>query len=221
MIRPLWVEFPDGESDLFGVDDQFMVGSSIMVKPVTSAGQTTTEVILPGEETWYDAETHAPQVAGRVSIDTPLGKMPTFFRAGQIVPRRDRPRRNTVLMQHDPFTLVVTVNKAGTASGSLYLDDGKTFEHKEGKYAWRQLSYAQGKLQNSVHPESKGTFQTAAVVERIIVLGLSARPSGVRATVGTGKPAELESVWNSAKSELVIRKPGMGINEAWEISITA
>merc|ERR1711937_611491 len=103
MIRPMWVEFP-GATDLFGLDDQFMVGTSLLIKPVTAAGQASTNVVLPGEETWYDAETHAAHPSGSLSMETPLGKMPSFFRAGQVVPRRDRPRRNTQLMHHDPFT---------------------------------------------------------------------------------------------------------------------
>jgi len=215
MIRPLWVEFPSS-LDLFAIDDQFMVGTSLLIKPVTSAGQTTTEVILPGDEAWYDAETHEEYASGKIAMSTPLGKMPSFFRAGQIVPRRDRPRRNTILMQQDPFTLVVTINKAGTATGELYLDDGKTFEHKQGRYTWRQFNFSNGKLQNSVHPSSKNeaSFETAAVVERIIVLGLPTSPSTVR----VGKTA-LESTYTAAKKQLVIRKPAVAINSDWTIEI--
>merc|ERR1711935_743914 len=144
-VRPLWVEFPD-QMDLFAIDDQFMVGSSVLVKPVTAAGQTSTEVVLPGTEVWFDAESHQEYQPGRVSVETPLGKMPTFFRAGEIVPRRDRPRRNTSLMQKDPFTLVITLNKAGTAIGDLYVDDGKTYDYKQGQFLWRQLTFSGGKL---------------------------------------------------------------------------
>lgn len=215
MIRPLWVEFPSS-LDLFAIDDQFMVGSSLLVKPVTSAGQSTTEVVLPGEEAWYDAETHEEYASGKITMSTPLGKMPSFFRAGQIVPRRDRPRRNAILMQQDPFTLVVTVNKAGTATGELYLDDGKTFEHQQGRYTWRQFNFSNGKLQNSVHPSTQhgASFETAAMVERIIVLGLPTSPSTVR----VGKTA-LESTYTAAKKQLVIRKPAVAINSDWTIEI--
>jgi len=219
MIRPMWVEFPEA-ADLFALDDQFMVGPSLLVKPVTAAGQTTTTVELPGDEVWYDAETHEEHAAGKVAMDTPLSKMPSFFRAGQVVPRRDRPRRNTQLMQKDPYTLVVTLNKAGTATGDLYTDDGKTYEFEQGQFLWRRLSFASGKLQNSQHLQgSAGKYETAAVVERVIVLGLTAAPKVVRAQVGSGEGVTLESTFNAAKKELVIRKPAVPIASDWTITL--
>jgi hypothetical protein len=33
-MRPLWYEFPDKE-ELFGVDDEFMLGPGMLIKPVT------------------------------------------------------------------------------------------------------------------------------------------------------------------------------------------
>lgn len=51
-MRPLWFEWPTDEQ-LFGLDDQFMVGSALLVKPIVSAGATSTDVLLPGAEPWY------------------------------------------------------------------------------------------------------------------------------------------------------------------------
>jgi len=220
MIRPMWVEFPE-DTSLFGVEDQYMVGSGVLVKPVTAAGQSTTEVLLPGSETWFDAESYEAHSAGKVSVPTPLAKMPLFYRAGEVIPRRDRPRRNTALMAKDPFTLVVTVNKAGTATGDLYIDDGKTFEHKQGKYLWRRISLADKKLHNAVHPNAAqgSSFDTAATVERIIVLGLPSAPGAVRGEV-VGKPAvTLESNFNAGTGVLVVRKPDLPIGAEWTVTL--
>lgn len=219
MIRPMWVEFPDSP-ELFATDDQFMVGSSLLVKPVTAPGQHKTEVILPGVEAWFDAETHQSISPGRVQIDTPLGKMPLFFRAGQVVPRRDRPRRNSALMMKDPFTLVVTLTKAGTATGDLYMDDGKTFDFQQGQLLWRQLTFGNGKLENRVHPMTKvGSLQTDVSVERVIVLGLAKEPKTVLAQEGSKTPVTLESTYNAAKKELIIRKPAVPIGSDWTITM--
>jgi len=219
MIRPMWVEFPDSP-ELFATEDQFMVGSSLLVKPVTSPGQHKTEVILPGEEAWFDAETHQSISPGRVQIDTPLGKMPLFFRAGQVVPRRDRPRRNSALMMKDPFTLVVTLTKAGTATGDLYMDDGKTFDFQQGQLLWRQLTFGNGKLENRVHPMTEvGSLQTEVSVERVIVLGLAKEPKTVLAQEGGKTPVTLESTYNAAKKELIIRKPAVPIGSDWTITM--
>lgn len=43
IMRPLWFEFPDS-SDLFAVDDEFMLGPGMLIKPVTHV--STDEVTL-------------------------------------------------------------------------------------------------------------------------------------------------------------------------------
>jgi alpha-glucosidase (family GH31 glycosyl hydrolase) len=48
MMRPLWVEFPQDENT-YEMDDQFMVGSYLMVKPVVVPYATSTQVYLPGQ----------------------------------------------------------------------------------------------------------------------------------------------------------------------------
>ena len=122
---------------------------------------------------------------------------------------------------NDPFTLVVTLGKAATATGDLYVDDGKTYDFQKELYVWRRFRFAEKQLINEIHPHaSKGAkFDTAATVERIIVLGLAAHPGVVRAQV-TGKPAvTLESMFNAATKELVIRKPELLINSDWKITL--
>jgi hypothetical protein len=47
--RPLWIEFPQDVKTL-DMDDQFLVGREILVKPVTSKDQAVTSVYLPAGE---------------------------------------------------------------------------------------------------------------------------------------------------------------------------
>ncbi len=49
IMRPLWVEFP-AEASTFSVQDEFLAGPHLLVKPVTSAQQWTTQVYLPGAQ---------------------------------------------------------------------------------------------------------------------------------------------------------------------------
>jgi len=216
IIRPMWMEFD--QADMFAIEDQFMVGSSLLIKPVAAEGQWTTQVLLPGTEMWYDAETHEEHASGTASIPTPLGKMPSFFRAGEVIPRRDRPRRNTQLMLRDPYTLVITLTQAGTASGELYVDDGKTFAFQKNQYSWRKFEFKDGKLTNKVHPSAHkdASFTSEATVERIILLGLKAKPSAVRA-----EAKNLESMYNGALKQLVIRKPDLVATADWTVTLVA
>ncbi len=64
-----------------------------------------------------------------VRVPAPLERIPLLLRGGHIVPRRDRPRRSSGLARRDPFTLLVTLDAAGAARGSIYLDDGETFAY--------------------------------------------------------------------------------------------
>lgn len=51
VMRPLFVEYPLDEKT-YALDDQWMVGSSILVKPVTEQGATHAQVYFPGDQPW-------------------------------------------------------------------------------------------------------------------------------------------------------------------------
>ncbi|XP_058149990.1 neutral alpha-glucosidase C isoform X6 [Dasypus novemcinctus] len=57
VLRPLWVEFPN-ELETFDVEDEYMLGSALLVHPVTEPKATIVDVFLPGSnEVWYDSKT--------------------------------------------------------------------------------------------------------------------------------------------------------------------
>ena len=60
VIRPLWASFPE-DAPTFAMDDQFIAGTDILVKPVTQAGASSLQVYLPGGagQIWYDVMTAA------------------------------------------------------------------------------------------------------------------------------------------------------------------
>merc|ERR1719215_2265177 len=110
------------------MDDQWMVGSALLVKPVAHQGATSVSVYFPGTMPWYDVQTYeAIRGPATKVVSAPLNKIPVYQRAGVIVPRRMRPRRCSDLMANDPYTLVVTLDDSGSASGSLYIEDGISF----------------------------------------------------------------------------------------------
>lgn len=49
-MRPVWLEFPR-DKNTYEMEDQFIVGNSLMVKPVTEQYATTTQLYLPGTNT--------------------------------------------------------------------------------------------------------------------------------------------------------------------------
>ncbi len=105
-------EFPS-DTLTFDMDDQFMLGMAILVKPVTKAGQDSVSVYLPPSAKWYHYKS-LESVSGDpfFLLDTKsLSVVPIFLRGGQIVPRKDRIRRSSVLTERDPFSLYVALDE--------------------------------------------------------------------------------------------------------------
>jgi len=112
VMRPLWVEYPT-DANTFGMEDQWLVGADILVKPIVSAQHRSVEVYFPGSEPWYDVVSWERQPGGaRALVNAELDKIPVFQRGGSIVPRKMRLRRCTDLMVHDPYTLNVALDSA-------------------------------------------------------------------------------------------------------------
>ena len=88
MIRAMLAAFPE-ESALHRLDDQYMLGDVLLVKPVARAiqdGGDRTEITLPSGG-WYDFFTGDFVSGGQtVFTATPLNRFPVFVRAGSILP---------------------------------------------------------------------------------------------------------------------------------------
>ncbi|KAI7856514.1 glycosyl hydrolases family 31-domain-containing protein [Circinella umbellata] len=227
MMRPMFMEFPDDES-LFVTEDQFMLGSGIMVKPVTVEGATSTEVYFAGDEPWYDTLTHAVvKLTGRHNVNAPLGKIPAYYRGGNIIPRRERVRRSSHSMKLDPFTLVIALDTQGNAEGTLYVDDGETYDYGTGAYIHTKFNYSNGALTcENIHadPNSKAAQQYAKDmkslrIERIHILGVSKKPNGIQAESNDVKE-NLVFEYNSAHAKISIKDPKTSIAECgWTIAV--
>lgn len=141
-MRPQYYVFPDDERG-FAIDDQFYLGSTgLLVKPVIVEGAQSVEVYLADgdEETYYDYFNYTIyKGSGMKTIPAPLDAIPMLMQGGHIIPRRDRPRRSSGLMRWDPFSLVIVLDRKGSAEGTLYLDDGETFDYEMGAYIHRRF----------------------------------------------------------------------------------
>ncbi|GBB86982.1 hypothetical protein RclHR1_13430006 [Rhizophagus clarus] len=186
IIRPMFVVFPDNE-EIFAMEDQYFIGNSLLVKPITNQGQTTTEVYFAGNDLYYDYYTFKKvQGSGKVKVDITMNKIPVFLKGGSIIPRRQRFRRSSLAMYSDPFTLLVALNKKGEAAGTLYLDDGKTYEYQKGHYIHRNFNFTSGRFistsfNKQVQDSENNYIKTNKDlrIERIIVLGVDRSPKNI------------------------------------------
>ena len=64
-----------------------------------------------------------------------------YQRGGTIIARKHRVRRSSALMHDDPITLHVAVDRERKARGTLYIDDGRTFDYKSGASIYVEFRY--------------------------------------------------------------------------------
>uniref|UniRef100_A0A671DK19 Glucosidase alpha, neutral C n=1 Tax=Rhinolophus ferrumequinum TaxID=59479 RepID=A0A671DK19_RHIFE len=220
IMRPLWVEFPD-ELETFGVEDEYMLGSALLVHPVTEPKATVVDVFLPGpNEVWYDTKTFAHwEGACTVKIPVALDTIPVFQRGGSVVPIKTRIGKSTGWMTDFPYGLRVALSTKGSAVGELYLDDGHSFKYlHEKQFLHRKFSFSSGVLTNSCADES-GHYPSECVVEQISVLGLRKQPSSVTTHSSDGNDRSVAFAYCARKATLTLEKLSLNIGTDWEVHI--
>jgi len=74
-------------SELYEIEDAWLLGDALYVAPVVRPGQTQREVLLPPGEWWSLSEGRPVRGPARIVVDAPLGQTPRFLRRGHILPR--------------------------------------------------------------------------------------------------------------------------------------
>ena len=187
MIRAMLTAFGD-EPDLCSLSDQYMLGSALLIKPVTCSlrnGGGTTDVTLP-EGGWYDLFSRRHFNGGaRVSMDTPLDRFPVLVRAGSILPVSDDVCCTAELKCPADELLVFS---GADASFTLYDDSGDGMEYLHGEYIRIPLRWEE-QSSTFVAEASEGSLPVDTVF-RVRLL----RPDGtsdLRVMPYHGKPVRL------------------------------
>lgn len=223
------MQYPD-IPELYSIDDQYLIGSDLLVKPVTSAGATTSQVLFPLSDCWYDVDTMqrvelggASGSSAAVTVETGIDKIPVYQRGGSIIPRKLRLRRSSYLMINDPYTIYIALNNELKAEGTLYMDDETTFDHeKRNDYAVATFRADLGSsiiIQNTVALGDERALQEskdARMIERIIVMGVESKPQEIYLrTLSTADKISIEFQYDEATKVLVLRKPDVSALEQW------
>ena len=81
-VRPLW--FDHGHDPVAArVEDQFLLGSDLMVAPVLQRGRNSRRVYLPAGQSWRDVQTQELHEGGRwLEMPAPLEVLPLLVREG-------------------------------------------------------------------------------------------------------------------------------------------
>jgi len=140
MMRPLFLEFPKEEDRDFYpklLDTEFLFGPALLVAPQMSEILDAYGVSFP-KGGWYDYWTNQRLIdTSHVTIQPKLDVLPVFVRAGSIIPQQPV-AQSTVETPTGPLQL--RVYPGPHCQGSVYLDDGATFNFQRGGYLRENFS---------------------------------------------------------------------------------
>jgi alpha-glucosidase len=141
IFRPLLLEHQEDPNTL-NLDDEFMVGSDLLVAPVLRRDLTSRMVYLP-RGAWIDYWTGKRITGGSmIRAEAPLDTVPMFVRAGAIIPMG--PEMNYVGERPtDPLTFVIYPDETGRAETTLYEDDGVSPAYKSGAFRRTRVAASQ------------------------------------------------------------------------------
>jgi alpha-glucosidase len=205
VMRALAWEFPSDPS-LAAADRQFLLGPSILVTPVLAQGASSVDGIFPGiaqGEVWYDwyTQTAVKASAGEnVTISAPLGHIPVYIRGGSVLPMQE-PGYTTYESRRNPWALLVALSSQGSASGSLYIDDGESVTPNATKLV--QFKASSG----SLSAFATGSWVDTNPLANITILGLASQPSSLTLN---GSPVSSGVEFNSTSGVLKVT----GLNDA-------
>ena len=176
ILRPLLFEYPDDETT-YNADDEFLLGPSLLVAPITRPGIEHRHVYLP-RGTWFhywsgerfDGPAH-------ILAHAPLGEPALFVKANSPIPMGpDASHTGEAL---DPLTLLV-YPAAGANETILYEDAGDGFEHESGAFARRTVSCEESGDRITVRVGAReGSFAPQRETLRLELRGFSSAPDSV------------------------------------------
>ena len=183
LMRALVLEYQE-DPNVYDIADQYLLGSSLMVCPVTTKGAQTRVVYLP-EGTWTDYWT-GQQYQGKqhLNVLTPLDKMPIFIKGGAVIPMQEAVQ---YISEPTPDTITLDIYPQGESTFTLYDDDGKSLDYQQGNYATTQIACQENNGQVDIHIQApEGSY---ALPERTYQLQIHTETAPVSVLVD-GKSVE-------------------------------
>ena len=173
MMRALMMDFANDKKAL-NINDQFMLGKSIMVSPITNAMYLkpvvngndsllaedfstikTKELYLPAGASWYDFWTGEKLSGGeRVNKETPLDIIPLFVRAGSIIPI------GPVVQYAEEKkwdNLEIRIYPGANGKFVLYEDENDNYNYEKGMYSTISFNWDDRKKTLTIH-DRNGSF---------------------------------------------------------------
>jgi oligosaccharide 4-alpha-D-glucosyltransferase len=126
LMRPLFFEEPTNEK-LLNEKESYLWGNDFLIKPITKAGVTSTEVYFPKSSNWFDFYSNKKHLAGTTAtVTVEENHIPVFVRGGSFIPMINT-IQNTSKYSLDNFDLHFYFDETvASSTGKIYNDDGTT-----------------------------------------------------------------------------------------------
>lgn len=233
VARPLWMNFPQDPAAVT-IDNQFMLGPSIMVSPVLTQGAKSVQAYFP-QALWYPVDLSTGVVSytpldfqtgpATVTLDTPLTETNVHVRGGSIIPMQQS-AMTTTAARATPFSLLVALCQKGHARGGLFWDDGEQVEVEQ----YLSVSYSamgSGSTGSVSSTVSVDTYSGARdlKLDTIVVMGpdmpcpSSATLNGVSLSMSTSFICERSASTDSSitRSRLTFNHLGLQLSEPFTL----
>jgi alpha-glucosidase (family GH31 glycosyl hydrolase) len=236
LARPLFFAVPE-DPRTWGIGDQFLLGTDILVSPVLQAGQVAVNPYFP-TGVWYNLfdpkeVIHATANASFHSLEAPLDKINVHVRAGAIIPMQE-PAWSTAEARRTPFSLLVALppeptscmstsavcDEVDVATGELFVDDDDQLqmEVKDGTATYVKYEAFRGHgryILTAKVTEGAYALKQGFVLQTVSVLGASTSPASV---LVNGEAGAAKVNFNYGDSSLTITNLNLPIGKSFEVS---
>ena len=148
VMRALWLHYPD-DPVAVAREDEYLWGRDILVAPVVEQGVTSRQVCVPSGD-WYDFWTGERIQGGRmITREVNLETMPLYVRAGALLPLGPVKQYTGETKVDQPLS--ISIHPGADGSFSLYEDDGKSFNYREGDWMGIEMKWNDARRTLSMH----------------------------------------------------------------------
>ena len=209
VMRPLWFDYPH-DRRTYNVDDQFLVGSDLLVAPVISEGAVTRSVYLPSGSQWRDWYTGLLYEGGtEIGANAPIDRLPLFVRAGAALFRQPVVQ-HTGQMRFAPLA-ITAISSGSLSTSTFYEDDGEGFDYKAGSFSLSQIQHRTGSLSFN---RSAGLYSSRKI-EFVEFLGVESAPR----EVSFNNQLISDIAFNEGTRRLLVPLPENG--DSWVLTYTS
>jgi alpha-glucosidase len=211
MMRPFWLENPEAET-FYNNDRAFLFGPDLLVQPKVEETMDPLEITVP-HGVWYDYWTGERMNGTQKKKTTPaLGELSVLVRGGAIIPHQ-------ALVQSTSETpkgpLELRVYPGPDCHGSLYLDDGNTFNYQKGEFLRLAPSCKESPDSLTVQTgQAEGSYTPWFTSVSFVIHGA---PSAPKQVAVAGKPVR-DFTYNAAKKIVTVTAPY--VKSGQEVKVT-